>query len=100
MHCPSRAIKVLFTPGQGVHQVYVSMVPAEGSLAALRAATAAYEERRAADARAIEAAALARAEAERAAASELNAAARALSDFAVDCAASCLWVAWLRLGWP
>ena len=44
--------------------------------------------------------ALARAEAERAAASELNAAARALSDFAVDCAASCLWVAWLRLGWP
>ena len=53
------------------------MVPAEGSLAALRAATAAYEERRAAD----EAAALARAEAERAAASELNAAARALSDF-------------------
>ena len=62
--------------------------------------SAAYEERRAADARAIEAAALARAEAERAAASELNAAARALSDFAVDCAASCLWVAWLRLGWP
>ena len=53
------------------------MVPAEGSLAALRAATAAYEERRAAD----EAAALARAEAERAAASELNEAARALSDF-------------------
>ncbi|EOD18720.1 hypothetical protein EMIHUDRAFT_118278 [Emiliania huxleyi CCMP1516] len=53
------------------------MVPAEGSLAALRAATAAYEERRAAD----EAAALARAEADRAAASELNEAARALSDF-------------------
>ncbi|EOD17541.1 hypothetical protein EMIHUDRAFT_369968 [Emiliania huxleyi CCMP1516] len=57
------------------------MIPAKGSLAALRAATAAHEERRAADARAIEAAALARAEAERAAASELNAAARALSDF-------------------
>ena len=62
------------------------------------AATAAYEERMA-EARAIEAAALARAETELAAASELNAAKRELSDSAVDCAASCLWVAWLRLGW-
>jgi len=62
----------IFIPQGDKSLSQISHGPAKGSLAALRAATAAYEERRAAD----EAAALARA-----AASELNAAARALSDF-------------------